>query len=231
MKEEGGCIKWALVGITGFLTTILGGVFLAWLIYDGGRFQPSITVENKLLLPVEIYVDESPQGIIQPRSSKTIATNNNPVSVRWKIITKQDVYGNPIGQQISGNIQEVYRDQSVKITNTIDGVTYFYPIITNKTKNEYCYAKVYHSFASTVSARPLLDENEPTPTPLPTPTPEPQMKIEPSRVDVEIGGYFELTSIARVWINCGSVEHNWNMEYETNRVDPGSGGIKFVYPP
>lgn len=140
--------------IVGLFVTIIGGIFVAWTIQEGGRFQqsnptsiapiftltpeitltetpnyPYIIIKNDLLLPVKIYADDIYKGQVASSSTKTLMIEGFPTQLSWEV-EKISNGKNLIGDDMEGSLI-VSNGEAVVIQSTVGKSHYFFPILNN----------------------------------------------------------------------------------------------------
>jgi len=98
--------------------------------------SPSFNIDNKLYLPVKIFIDNVYQNDLDSGGYRTYTLNRTPASVTWSVVKQTTVKGSPLGHDMSGTFDNVTGGDELTIDNLIDNQPYFYPIINNTTKKD-----------------------------------------------------------------------------------------------
>ncbi len=122
-----------------FIVEIVIGVIVAILVVfliQQGRLispEPYFVVDNQLLRPVNIYVDEAFRGEVDSQSLRTFLIDSYPVRVRFEVVRFQMSNGTLLGDSMTGHFTYgVNTGETITVDNTIGDNLYFYPMITNQ---------------------------------------------------------------------------------------------------
>lgn len=240
--------------ITGLIVTIVGGILVAWVIQEGGRFQPEsptitpslspsptvtaimntvtpispsptvtaimntvtpiypyIIINNALVLPVNIFVDEIYKGQVEPNSLKTLMIDGFPSKVRWEVI-KVMLGNEPIGDDMAGTFPNVSNGATIYIDNIVVDKQYFFPIMSNRTD---------HNCKIVINEGSGLNERQ-------------SGFLTPHTENV-VFGYYYLFSNSNVTFHCDDKKGHWKILPDGNGgsiISLGSGKTKLlVIPP
>lgn len=131
-------------GLTVFLSLVIV-VLIAWMFkgtVDAGLFlgvpTPTITVENKLALPIFVRINDSAAYTkrVEPGTRLEIhlfSDSDFPAEVHWEVIRHRDGAGRPLGELLSNDYRNVDKERELIVTNAIGLDHYFYPILHNNT--------------------------------------------------------------------------------------------------
>ncbi len=113
------------------LVLLLAGAFLAWSLLT----RPSLTVVNRLALPVQVHVQDVADWTLEPGASErqTVA-RGRPVSIHWAVV--QPMAGTAAaGDRLSGaaTIAEPGRASTYDVSMGRGNAAYFAPMVTNET--------------------------------------------------------------------------------------------------
>jgi hypothetical protein len=175
----------------------------------------SISISNKLMLPVNIYVGNSLQGVVKSNSVQAFIFDKYPVSVTWNVVKQTTVKGVPLGHDMGGTFDDVNLGDDISIDNVIADQSYFYPVIDNHTDTD-CLVTINKGWQSefiTGASAPAHSDN--------------------------IGfGYYELYTNSNVTLDCGGKLYWWGQQPdETNgtsffdQVTTDTGYIDFTLNP
>lgn len=118
---------------------------------------PHIAIQNKLVLPIRIFINGDFEGVIYPDTEKLFVMVDFSSNVEWNVVKQKNSDGIPIGDDMGGIWKDVQADEVLVVDNYIDGSFYFYPILTNNT-DEDCVVSInddtsFEDEAGTVNAR------------------------------------------------------------------------------
>lgn len=94
-------------------------------------FNPTISITNKLLLPVKIFIDDVYQSDLGNGDSSTFTLASYPVVVKWSVIKQTTSKGMPLGHDMSGSFDDIKVGDEITIDNVVENQPYFYPLISN----------------------------------------------------------------------------------------------------
>jgi hypothetical protein len=117
--------------LIGIVAAVVAGVLVAWIIQDG-RFRPApkITVANRLLLPIAVYVDNNYKGTVEANGEDSYIINGNAAKVDVEVVRDKYDNGVAFGEEMRGTVPEVEPGQVVVITNNFNNQVYYYAEIT-----------------------------------------------------------------------------------------------------
>jgi hypothetical protein len=134
----------------GLFVTVVGGVLVAWIIQEGKRFEPAslnstptpiiitatpgyphISIENRLVLPVKIYINDTYANTIAEGETATFLITSSPSKVQFDVVNFGKSW-----DYMSGIFEKVYDGQVIAITNVIGGEFYFFVRISNNSSRE-----------------------------------------------------------------------------------------------
>jgi len=193
----------------GLFVTLFGGILVAWIIQEGGRFQPVnptsalptftsvpenmptgtpnypyVIINNPLILPVKIYADNIYKGQVDSSSTKTLMVDGFPIEIKWEVV-KMSNGQDFIGDDMQG-IVKATNGETVAVQSTIGEIHYFCPIMSNYT-NQDCRVVINEGLESI--------QQEPG-------------TIKAYTQNVVLGYYF-LASNSNVTIYCGDQKSYW----------------------
>lgn len=93
--------------------------------------RESFIVQNKLALPINIYIDNVYKGTVEKYSEEKFFLESIPVNVSWSIIKQQSGSTSSIGDNMGATFINVKNDAKLTVNNYVVSQLYFYPIITN----------------------------------------------------------------------------------------------------
>lgn len=177
--------------------------------------KPQFNVTNSLVLPVRIYIDEVDKGVVESSAVKVFLMDSFPVKVRWSVVKETTSNGRPLGHDMGGIFSTVNSGEKLEINNKVSGQAYFYPLITNNTKND-CDVTINKGWKS----ENVMGASVPAKT-------------------VLVGlGYFELYTNSNVTLDCegeiywwGTLPNEKNPDSIYADVEAGSGVIEFTLNP
>ena len=127
-----------VVGILGAITTILATAIAIYKNIEDNK-PLSITVENRLALPIIVTINNSYNTRIQAGGTQAITLLSNdefPASVKWKVQRNKSNSGQPLGEEIGEEIKRVDKGVKMTVDNEIGLIAYFYPVVLNNTDSK-----------------------------------------------------------------------------------------------
>jgi hypothetical protein len=96
--------------------------------------RPRITIKNKLMLPVGIFINDIYQGELDATSDDSfVLVGMIPATIRFSLSRKKNERGEFVGEEIAGSFYRVEEDQTLTIDNRVADNFYFFPKLTNNT--------------------------------------------------------------------------------------------------
>ena len=171
---------------------------------------PYAIINNKLELPIKVYVDDIYKGIVEPLSAKTLLLDSYPVNVKWEVDRRKHDGGTSIGDEMSGIFHRVDSGVLLEVSNVVGNISYFYPILSNETDTD-CSISINDGYVSEQIPGILLAHK--------------------SNV---VSGYFILYSNSNITLYCGGQIWWWGIrpsQLETpmplgNIIDPANGIVR-----
>ena len=177
--------------------------------------SPKFTVNNRLLLPISISIDEGYVGDVQEQSTKVFVLESYPVKVSWSIVKVSLSNGVVLSDDMGGHFNGVSDNEIISIDNIVGEQPYFYLIVSNKTDKN-CSVIINYSWASEFVTHAQVAANK-------------------SNVGF---GYYKLYSNSNVTLNCEGKVYWWGKRsgeekgapfYE--KVENDTGRIYFTLNP
>jgi hypothetical protein len=162
----------------------------------------SFTVENDLVLPISISIDNVYQSDVNPSSTKTFLLNSAPVKVDWVLVKKTTSTGRALGDDMKGIWSSVSAGDELVVDNIIDPQHYFYPLITNTTNID-CYVTINKSWENEVVTNAFV----------------------PANTNSVGMGYYKLFTNSNVFLTCGSNTYYWGILPNSPATDTSFYGI------
>lgn len=177
--------------------------------------RPFAIINNKLELPIKVYVDDIYKGIAEPLSWKTLLLDSYPVNVKWEVDRRKLNEETVMGDEMSGIFHNVETGVFLQVSNVVGNVPYFYPILSNDTDTD-CTISI--NDGTIAEQRPGV------------------LLAHTSNV---VSGYFILYSNANVTLYCNGQPRWWGIrpnQAETpmplsNIVDPNNGIVQLRLSP
>src|ERR1700752_603780 len=146
---------------------------------------PKFIIQNFLVLPAKIYIDDEYQGQIASSITKTFLLRSVPAKVRFEMIPALDSNNQPWGESIEGVFFQVDNGSTLSITNVVGDNFYFYPLLSNYT-NQNCEISINDGLYSERRIGTLTAG---------------QQNVA--------AGYYKLFSNSNVTLYCGEVTYHW----------------------
>lgn len=214
--------------VKGLFITIIGGILIAWLIGEGSVFhgksaiemvgylvktaqakrnQISITVENNLLVPVELYVDDTSVYVLGPEQNVLLSIPSE--SEKLSFISRSEFTPS---DTIDGYFfSKVEKDNVYTIHNVLDKSTYFYIKLSNNLDYS-CAVYIDKGYVN-----------------------EKKIGIINPRQQDYFAGYFQLFSNSNVYLECPNNNYYWGIYNETGNklmgVEENNGLLKLILNP
>lgn len=160
------------------------------------QVAPSITIINKLRLPIHIAIDKIDKGAIGEGSDKTYLLDSFPVMVDWNVIKETTVKGRPLGDDMSGTFTGINSGNTLTIDNVIGDQAFFYPIISNTTGTD-CDVVINKGWKSENVTKAVIPANT-------------------NNVGM---GYYKLFTNSNVTLTCGADTWWWGLQTDNNPSD------------
>jgi len=180
-----------------------------------GNNSASISITNKLLLAVNIYVGNTLQGVVNASSTKAFIFEKYPVSVGWNVIKQTTVKGIPLGNDMAGTFDGVNVGDEISIDNIVADQPYFYPILDNNTNTD-CLVTINKGWQGEFVTGATVPAHT-----------------------ANIGfGYYELYTNSNVYLDCGGQIYWWGQQPDVttgtsffDQVTTDTGYIDFTLNP
>lgn len=203
----------------GLFVTIVGGIFVAWVIQEGKRFEPSsalantptpiiitatpgyphISIQNRLVCPVKIYINSKYVNTVAEGGIAVFVIESFPARVTFETVNFV-----PDADYMSGVFENVHDGQNLVITNVIGDEFYFFIRINNNSSRE-CEIVIDDGYVT--EKRPGI--------------------LRPYAQNVSMG-YYRLFSNSNVTLYCNDQEYFWGIR--PNQIQPPGSITEIVQP-
>ncbi len=178
-------------------------------------FHPTISITNKLLLPVKIFIDDVYQSDLGNGDSSTFTLVSYPAVVKWSVVKQTTSKGMPLGHEMGGSFADVTVGDQITIDNMVEDQPYFYPLISNTTGRD-CDVTINKGWKSEYITGAIAPANE----------------------DNVGFGYYELYTNSNVTLDCGGKVYWWGLLPDEKKgtsfydeVEKDTGAIHFTLHP
>lgn len=122
----------AIVGIVAIIGLV---IFVAAEIFNAidDQSTPHITIENKLVRPVNIYFNGYYQAQINSRQTMKLSVSDFPIQVDFDVVNATTSNGTSIGDQMSGYYSSIEHSTTLTISHIIGDSFFFSPRLNNNT--------------------------------------------------------------------------------------------------
>jgi hypothetical protein len=169
-------------------------------------------VENKLLLPVRLFVDDSLLDELPAGTSRTYPISQSSLRLDWELVKETTSGGRAIGDDMAGGFGGVEAGDVLDINNVVDDQDYFYPYVTNHLSEE-CEVIVNSGW-----------ENENV-----------TGAVVPANSQEVSLGYYRLYTNSNLTLDCGGTTYWWGLQPDENSdtsfygdVEEDTGWIEFI---
>ncbi len=171
--------------------------------------MPKATVENQLLVSINVYVNEVYQGQVAAQATGTFSLSSIPATVRFGVIKWKGADGTLYGDDMGGTFSGVHDGANLVVSNIIGDQFYFFPIMNNN---------------SNLDCNAVVNEGHPTQ--------QPAGGVNANSQNVGLG-YYKWFSDSNVTVYCGGQAWWWGIRQNSGtaiaNVASGTGVVTLTF--
>lgn len=180
-------IPWGCLGAV--ISAVIMGIVTIFITVKPSSILPSASFENKLRVPIQIYVNGTYDTEISSGYSKKIILESVPAKISIQSVNLKNSSGEPIGDSIRGSYNRVFGGENFIIRNETSDQLFFFPVLSNATNTD-CKIIINEGLPSEKSPGILL-----------------------ARTSNIILGYYKWFSDSNIALHCEDAVFYWGMYY------------------